>query len=73
MQLDMLEPMAGTNQIRFTLAPASAGTAVTWRMSGTNNFISKAFSLFGDMDGMMGGEFEKGLAALAAQVAADPR
>ncbi len=73
MKLEMLAPMAGTNRIRFTLAPAGEGTAVTWRMDGRNGFVGKAFSLFGDMDGMMGGEFEKGLAALAARVEADPR
>ena len=73
MKLEMLAPMAGTNRIRFTLAPVGEGTAVTWHMDGHNGFVGKAFALFGDMDGMMGGEFEKGLAALAALVEVDPR
>jgi hypothetical protein len=41
-------------------------------MYGTNNFIAKAFCLFNNMDKMLGGEFEKGLAQmkLAAEAAA---
>jgi len=73
MKLEMLAPLAATNRIRFTLVPAGERTAVTWRMDGHNSFVGKAFALFGDMDAMMGGEFEKGLAALAALVEADPR
>jgi len=33
-------------------------------MSGTNNFIGKAFSLFMNMDKMIGGDFKKGLAKM---------
>jgi hypothetical protein len=33
-------------------------------MSGQKNFMSKAFCLFVNMDKMVGGEFEKGLANL---------
>ena len=68
MQLTMLEPMAATNQIRFRLEPASAGTEVSWSMRGRNGFLGKLFSLFLDMDTMVGGEFAKGLAALERQV-----
>jgi hypothetical protein len=31
-------------------------------MNGHNNFMAKAFSAFMDMDKMVGGDFEKGLA-----------
>ena len=33
-------------------------------MSGQNNFMSKAFGVFVDVDKMVGTDFEKGLAAL---------
>jgi len=35
-------------------------------MSGTNGFASKLFSVFVDMDKMVGGDFERGLAQLKA-------
>lgn len=73
MRLDMFEPMAGSNRVLFTLVPESDATKVTWRMDGTNGFVGKAFSLFGDMDSMIGGEFAKGLAALQSLVEAEMR
>jgi hypothetical protein len=33
-------------------------------MTGQNGFLSKAFCLFANMDKMIGGDFEKGLAQL---------
>jgi hypothetical protein len=41
-------------------------------MTGDKNFMSKAICLFMNMDKMVGGDFEKGLASLksVAQVAA---
>lgn len=33
-------------------------------MAGPKNFISKAMCLFGNMDKMVGGQFERGLANL---------
>jgi hypothetical protein len=35
-------------------------------MTGRNNFIAKAMCLFMDLDQMVGGQFEKGLASLRA-------
>ena len=71
MKLEMLSPMAATNRIVFTLAPSGGGTQVTWRMEGRNGFVGKAFGLFMDMDGMVGGPFESGLVSLAALAEAD--
>ncbi len=73
MRLEMFEPMAASNRVLFTLVPESDATKVTWRMEGTNGFLGKAFSLFGDMDAMVGGEFAKGLAALQSLVEAEAR
>jgi len=64
MRLEMLAPMAATNRILFTLAPAGEATTVTWRMEGTNGFAGKAMTLVVGMDEMVGEPFSDGLAAL---------
>jgi uncharacterized protein YndB with AHSA1/START domain len=46
---------------------------VTWSLAGNNNFISKAVCLFMDMDKMVGGDFEKGLADLKSVAEAAPK
>jgi hypothetical protein len=63
-QLEFIEPWASTNTTFFTFQPVPEGVQVTWAMEGTNNFVGKAFSLFMDMDGMIGKDFEKGLASI---------
>jgi uncharacterized protein YndB with AHSA1/START domain len=60
-KLEFRKPFAGTNEAGFTLAPQGNGTAVTWTMTGRNNFLMKAVSLFMDCDKMVGGQFEDGL------------
>ena len=65
-KLEFLKPFAATNQTEITFSPAASSTAVTWTMRGTNNFVGKAFSLVMNMDKMVGGDFEKGLANLKA-------
>jgi uncharacterized protein YndB with AHSA1/START domain len=71
-RLEFLKPMKAVNQAEFTFKTAGAQTAVTWTMTGKNNFTGKAFGLFMDCDKMVGGQFEKGLAAmkLVAEAAA---
>jgi len=63
-RLEFVKPFAATNTAPFTFAPAPPGSKVTWAMDGENNFVAKAFSMFMDMDKMIGGDFEKGLAEL---------
>ena len=66
-KLEFIKPFASVADNLFEFAPAAAGTTVTWTMSGDNDFLSKAFSLFmGGMDGMIGPDFEKGLAQMKA-------
>lgn len=50
----------------FTLniAPTPAGSNVTWAMDGNHNFVGKAFGLFVNMDNMLAGDLDKGLALL---------
>ena len=66
MRLDMTRPMTATSHAEFTFTPEGAGTTVTWSLTGRNGFLARAFCLFADMDKMVGGSFEQGLAALKA-------
>jgi len=70
MKLDFLKPMKATNVTEFTFKPEGGRTVVTWTMSGTNNFMGKAFGLIVNCDKMIGGQFEKGLADMKALVEA---
>ena len=65
-RLDFLRPFKATNSVEFTFKPEGGQTVVTWTMTGTNNFLAKAFGLFVDCDKMCGGFFEKGLADMKA-------
>jgi len=61
-KLEFIRPFKATNTTEFTFKPQDGQTLVTWTMTGRNNFMSKAFCLFMNMDKMVGGDFEKGLA-----------
>ncbi len=65
-QLEFLEPFESTATAEFAFVPEGDRTRVSWSMSGGNNFMAKAIHLVADMDAMVGGEFEKGLADLKA-------
>jgi hypothetical protein len=71
-KLEFLKPFAQVNATEFALKPDGNQTAVTWSMTGTNNFMAKGFGLFMNLDKMVGGDFEKGLAQmkLVAEAAA---
>lgn len=62
--LEFYKPMAGTSDAEFTFKPEGNQTTVTWTMTGKNNFIAKAMCLVMNMDKMVGGQFEQGLAAM---------
>lgn len=63
-KMEFFKPMAGVSDAWFTFQGQGNHTEVTWAMTGKNNFIAKAFCLFMNMDKMIGGQFEKGLADL---------
>lgn len=62
--LEFLEPFPSSNTTEFTFTPQGDQSVVRWSMSGENNFMAKAFSLFVDMDQLVGADFEKGLAQM---------
>ena len=63
-KLEFIKPFAAINTTEFTFKPEGNQTVVTWSMFGANNFMAKAFGLFMNMDKIVGGDFEKGLAQL---------
>ena len=72
-KMEFYKPLAATNTAEFTFKPAGNQTAVTWSMTGNKNFMAKAIHLFMNMDKMIGGQFEKGLAEMKSIVEASPR
>jgi hypothetical protein len=64
LDLDFVKPFEGHNKVVFTLTPKGDATEVTWDMHGPSPYITKVIQVFCDMDGMIGKEFEKGLADL---------
>jgi hypothetical protein len=74
--LDFLTPFEAHNLTTFSIRSSGAGSTVTWMMDGENNFVSKAFCVFMDMDKMVGKDFEAGLQnmkQLAEGAAAAPK
>jgi uncharacterized protein YndB with AHSA1/START domain len=65
-KLDFIKPITGHNIAAFTFQPAGDATQVTWSMDGPSPYIAKVLGLFFNMDKMIGGDFETGLANLKA-------
>jgi uncharacterized protein YndB with AHSA1/START domain len=65
-RLDFVKPFEDTSTAEFTFKPEVEQTLVTWSMYGRKNFIGKAMCMFMDMDKMVGGSFEEGLANIKA-------
>ena len=63
-KLEFLKPFRATNTAEFTFKPEGDRTAVTWSMTGHNNFMAKAVHLFINIDKMIGDDFERGLAQM---------
>jgi len=72
-KLEFFKPFAATNTAEFTFKPEGNQTVVTWSMSGDKNFMAKAVHLFMNMDKMIGGQFDKGLAAMKSIVEGAPK
>jgi hypothetical protein len=67
-KLEFERPFKDTSTTEFAFKPQGEQTLVTWSMYGKNNFIGRAFCMFINMDKMVGGDFEKGLASMKAVV-----
>lgn len=63
-RLDFTKPMEGHNIAEFHFEPDGDVTNVTWSMHGPNPYYAKVASLVFNIDKMVGGDFETGLASL---------
>ncbi len=72
-KLEFARPFAATSTAEFTFKPEGNQTAVTWSLAGNKNFTAKAVHLFMNMDRMVGGQFEEGLARLKSAAEAAPK
>jgi uncharacterized protein YndB with AHSA1/START domain len=63
-KLEFIKPFTATNTVTFTMIPVATQTRTTWAMDGHNGFLGKLFHLVMNMDKMVGGDFDRGLAAL---------
>jgi hypothetical protein len=65
LDLDFVKPFKANNKVVFRIEPEGNATRVTWTMSGTRNVL---LALMGKLffDGMIGKDFDKGLAKLKA-------
>ncbi|WP_415854698.1 SRPBCC family protein [Sinomonas sp. G460-2] len=68
-RLEFVKPFKAVNPTGFTFEPQSGGTRVTWSMTGEPQGAAKFFSMFMNMDKMVGKDFEKGLARLSQAAA----
>lgn len=71
-RLDFKKPMESTSEAVFTFKPDGDKTLVTWDMTGERPFIARIFCVLFQADKMVGEQFEKGLANLAAVAAGKP-
>ena len=71
-KLEFFRPMEDSCSTNFSFKPEGEKVHVDWVMEGKHTFMSKAICLFMDMDKMVGGDFEKGLARLKALAETSP-
>jgi uncharacterized protein YndB with AHSA1/START domain len=61
-QLTYTKPMEMSQIAEVTLTPVEGGTRVKWSVDGHNGFVFKLMGILMNVEKMVGGEFEKGLA-----------
>lgn len=66
LKLDFITPFEAHNDVVFALQPQGQTTNVIWTMTGPTPFFAKIIHVFMNMDRMVGGDFEAGLAAMKA-------
>ena len=79
-KLEFKRPFEDSSTSEFTFKPSGENTVVTWSMFGKQKFIGKIVCLIMNMDKMLGGNFEQGLASMkkiaeseaATQATAEP-
>lgn len=68
--LEFLKPWEANNRVEWRVAANGDSSHVTWVMTGKQAFMMKVFTLFMDMDKVVGADFERGLQNLKQLVEA---
>jgi len=70
--IEFIEPFQSTSQIDWDFETTKDGTKVTWTMSGTQDFMTKAYTVFGgSIESQTAADFERGLFKLDSIAVAD--
>jgi len=73
MKLEFIRPMPDEAQVEFVVIDRDEEVLVVWSMYGTHpNLLSKLFCMVMNLDGMIGPDFERGLARLKQVVETPP-
>lgn len=64
MKLDFKRPFEANNFADFIFTPEGDGTRVTWAIYGPHPLIARVMGIVFDAEGMVGADFERGLASL---------
>lgn len=64
MELHMIKPFEGRNHVVFSIDAAGDSTRVTWALEDRHSYMVKVMTMFFNLDKMIGGDFEVGLAKL---------
>lgn len=67
-KLEYTKPFEGTQMAEISITPSGSQSVVKWSVQGENNLIGRIMCLFMNMQKMVGGSFEKGLAKLKQKV-----
>lgn len=70
--LRFTRPFKSTSEVRFTLMPHEAATEVIWSMRSPRTLGSRIFGVIMNMDKAIGGDLDKGLAAVKEVVEGAP-
>jgi hypothetical protein len=73
MALEFKEPFPSTADIKLGVAPEGAGSKVTWGFDSPNSFGTKIFTVFANMEEMLGKDFDEGLSNLKALAEKEPK
>lgn len=71
-ELAFVKPMEDKATTEFTLKPDGDKTVTTWSMYGKRNFVGKAVCSIMNMEKMIGGKYEEGLASMKKIVEGSP-
>jgi uncharacterized protein YndB with AHSA1/START domain len=71
-KLEYVKPFEMSQDALMKITPTTGGSVLEWTVSGKNSFMGRLMCTFMNMDKMVGGTFEKGLADLKSRLEKAP-